>query len=154
MGQLTVILDKFESYKNSIAKLVCAVLIVLCAYSVYSIHQSLLSPKSIPLAVVQPIVETNTLPNIADSHLFGLYSNNPNQLPETSLQLQLQGTLFSSAAADSRAIIAQSGGQPKVYEIGQTVPGGATIKAIEQKQIILNYNNQLELLRLPVPKLN
>lgn len=100
-----------------------------------------------PVSATQPVA-------IAGLHLFGQYASDYNDLPETQLQLTLQGTEVSSTnAAYSLAIIASSGQQTKAYHVGDYVPGGATIHAIQAERVILDDNGELERLSMPIPKL-
>src|SRR5690606_29240499 len=68
--------------------------------------------------------------------------------PETRLNRKLRGVLASSDPALSRAVIS-SGNEEKVYAIGVTVPGGATLEAVLADRVILRRSGRLETLRLP-----
>lgn len=94
------------------------------------------------------------LSHVADAHLFGSFVNDLNALPQTMLQLTLQGIAYSTDPnVPSRAIIRARSGKTEVYQIGQTVPGGAIIKKIQKDLVVLDDNHQLESLKLPVPKI-
>ena len=96
----------------------------------------------------QPI---NPLENIADLHLFGIYSANLDNLPATQLQLTLEGTVVSlEAPTQSYALIASPNQPTKVYRIGNTLPGNATVTRIEKHDVILNDNGTLAKLALPI----
>lgn len=89
--------------------------------------------------------------NIADLHLFGLYTSTLSTLPNTPLQLTLQGTIIDiDVPSQSRALIATFSGPTKLYQVGDTVPGNAIITRIEQHSVILNDNSALEKLVLPI----
>jgi len=103
-------------------------------------------------ASIKPI---QTLPEIANLHLFGIYRiQNIADLPSTQLQLSLVGTVIMiNAPKQSRALIASPGGQTKVYAVGAIVPGNATVARVEQRYVVLNNNGELQKLSLPIEKL-
>ncbi len=94
---------------------------------------------------------------IANAHLFGEATAAPatpppqdlEDVPETQLNLKLKGTIAASADQESMAIIAEGNGDEKVYEIGDAIPGGASIHAIRLDRVILERAGRLEELRLP-----
>lgn len=91
---------------------------------------------------------------ISELHLMGVYNQALGNLPETQLQLVLQGTEVSlNEADDSRAIIAGPNSPAKSYGLRQALPGGAIVHQILPDRIILNHNGVLEELRMPLPKL-
>ena len=69
-------------------------------------------------------------------------------VPETQLNLKLKGTIAASVDQESMAIIAEGNGDEKVYEIGDAIPGGASIHAIRLDRVILERAGRLEELRL------
>lgn len=98
---------------------------------------------------------TPSLPNIADLHLFGIYNESTTDLPITQLQLSLVGTIvMMHAPNESRALIAAPSGPTKVYQVGSTVPGNATVSHIEKNYVVLNSNGGLQKLMLPIEKLS
>ncbi|GEM_PF-5509804 len=100
------------------------------------------------LTKTQPI---EPLPNIADLHLFGVYSANLDNLPSTQLQLTLEGTVVSNEApAQSYAMISAPNQPTKVYKVGDTLPGNATITRIAKHYVVLDDNGTLEKLALPI----
>ncbi|OGT40548.1 MAG: hypothetical protein A3F12_07420 [Gammaproteobacteria bacterium RIFCSPHIGHO2_12_FULL_38_14] len=99
----------------------------------------------------QPV---QSLPVIANLHLFGSYNQLTTDLPITQLQLSLVGTVVMIDAPDqSRALIAAAGGPVKIYQTGAALPGNAIISKIEQNYIVLNQNGTLEKLLLPIKML-
>lgn len=92
--------------------------------------------------------------DIANFHLFGQYQDNINLLPQTTLQLTLEGIALAVTPDEKSRAIISSNGSSKIYTVGQEVPGGATIKAINRTQVILEQNRQLTSLKLPIPKLD
>lgn len=95
------------------------------------------------------------LPNIANLHLFGIYSTNLSNLPLTQLQLTLAGTVVSlSRPSESYALITSPGQPTKVYKTKAALPSGATIRRIEKNYIVLDDNGALEKLTLPIKTLS
>lgn len=102
----------------------------------------------IALTKTQPI---EPLANIADLHLFGVYSANLDNLPNTQLQLTLEGTVVSlDVPAQSYAMITSPNQTTKVYKIGDALPGNAIVTRIAKHYIIVNDNGTLEKLALPI----
>lgn len=103
------------------------------------------------LTVNQPVAASEHLQNLADLHLFGVYSTNLESLPTTQLQLVLEGTVvIVDAPTLSRALITAPGAPTKVYKVGDTLPGNATITRIAKQYVVLNDNGMLEKLALPI----
>ena len=92
--------------------------------------------------------------DIASLHLFGQYQTHLTDLPQTRLQLTLQGIEFSMVSKESRALISTADQPTQIYKMGDIVPGGATLRTILRDQVILSEHGQLARLNLPVPKLN
>lgn len=94
------------------------------------------------------------LPSLPSMHLFGLFSDDFDDLPETQLQLTLQGTGVSPHDTKlSTAIISSSGGKAQLYHIGENVPGDAMIKDILFDRIVIDNNGELQKLSMKVPQL-
>ena len=94
----------------------------------------------------QPLV----IHTLRQYHLFGKYDGKLVNLPSTQLPLTLEGTIVSPNKQASYALVASTDTPSKVYKVGEILPGGATLYQIQNKQIILKYNNQLQSLRLPI----
>lgn len=69
------------------------------------------------------------------------------QLPETALNLTLQGTLFSDDPQQAKAIIADANNKADTYRRGQTFQG-VVLQDILQDRVILQRNGIPETLRL------
>lgn len=94
------------------------------------------------------------LEKLADLHLFGQnIQQDINALPETSLKLELKGIYSDPNQKMGSAIIAVPGEADKVYLIGDTLPGGATLLEIHEDRVILRRAGQLEVLMLPQKQL-
>jgi general secretion pathway protein C len=99
-------------------------------------------------------ITTDRSVNFDQQHLFGFYLSDYDDLPETQLQLTLEGTAIDpSDKSASLAIIGAPSQESKAYHIGQGIPDGATIHAIEKNRVIINDNGELERLSMPIPKL-
>lgn len=92
------------------------------------------------------------LQDISSWHLLG---GNPNggDLPETNLQLTLQGVLTMSDTAHSSAIIAQPGKPGEVYQPGDLLPSGAILDKVMADKVIIQNRGKLEVLPLVRAKL-
>lgn len=96
-------------------------------------------------------VETARVNNIASLHLFGLHDTTLVNIPTAQLQLTLEGTIvFLDNPQQSRAVISQPGGVAKVYKVGDTLPGNATINSISKHEVVVNDNGTLAKLVLPI----
>jgi len=127
-----------------------AILILLSLWDFWLSFSTLKPTPSISrdITAIKPIV------NIAELHLFGRYDVGLSDLPETNLQLKLQGTLVNQQNKNfSIAIISSAKKPAKVYKIGQSIPGDAIIKEILKDEVIIDNNGTLESLRLPKLKL-
>jgi general secretion pathway protein C len=69
--------------------------------------------------------------------------------PDTQLSLELRGTITATEERQALAIIAERGGQERVYFVGDAVPGGATLHAVHLDRVLLRRSGRLEALRLP-----
>lgn len=105
--------------------------------------------------VVAQTTKITPLTNVADLHIFGIYTNQTQNLPATSLQLTLDGTVVVLGAPnESLALITGPGEPTKIYHVGETLPGNATITSIAKHEVIINDDGRLEKLLLPIDKLN
>jgi len=81
---------------------------------------------------------------------FGQLPSNPIknvQLPETALNLTLQGILYSDDPQQTKAIIAGSDNKSALHRIGQTIQG-AVLQEIFPDRVILQRNGNQETLKL------
>ncbi|HKJ88665.1 MAG TPA: type II secretion system protein GspC [Gammaproteobacteria bacterium] len=72
---------------------------------------------------------------------------------ETQLNLTLKGILASREGGQKLALIASGKKKERVYQVGDSVPGGARILRIERRRVILRRNGVTEALNLEVKKL-
>ena len=105
-------------------------------------HTKIMATRTQPVTPLQ---------NIADLHLFGIYSANLDNLPATQLQLTLAGTVVSlESPQQSYALITAPNQPTKVYRTGDTVSGNATVSRIAKHYVVLDDNGSLEKLTLPI----
>ncbi len=71
---------------------------------------------------------------------------------QTRLPLELQSVFVSQDQARSSAIIAQRGKSSRLYRIGDTLPGNATLAAIAHDRITLRRAGVRESLQFPPPE--
>lgn len=69
--------------------------------------------------------------------------------PDTQLNLTLRGIAAASRDEASRALIAGPDGRERVYAVGATLPGGATVNRVLPDRVLLERRGTLETLRLP-----
>ena len=72
----------------------------------------------------------------------------PDTLPDTSLTLTLVGVFFAEDKPYAWVIIEAPGVGHRRYTVGDTLPGGAVIDAIQRKAVVLDQNGKKEALRL------
>jgi len=103
------------------------------------------------------------LAQIPNWHLFGDGSQQTKaaisqeiiEAPTTPLALTLQGTFRGkSNTEESWAIISSSDSEQAMYQVGDEIPGGATLFAVEPFRVILERNGRHESLSLPRPSMD
>jgi general secretion pathway protein C len=75
-------------------------------------------------------------------------------MPQTRLKLILRGVVAGEDGSGSGAIIASPSGEQSFYPLGADLPGGAVLKEVHDRHIVLLRNGQLETLQLPVDNLD
>lgn len=73
----------------------------------------------------------------------------PTAAPDTTLSLELLGTIASEIIEDSFALIHERGKDTKVYAIGDTVTRGTRLHGVYPDRVLLDRGGRLEALRLP-----
>lgn len=142
----------YQQRKNELPWIIAAVVILLTVSTLISrIDYFTLRPPA-----TQPATKISAHPiQLASMHLFGLFSDDFDDLPETQLQLSLQGTGVDPHNAKlSSAIIASSGSNnASIYHIDDNLPGGALIKDILFDRIVIDNNGELQKLSMKIPTL-
>ena len=147
-------------YHRRVAESVAILITLLLLLTLYQKTKFFFQASLKAENVFQP-QQIEKLPNIAKMHLFGDYGVIEAQLlPKTNLDLVLEGVLYGGDFPE--VIITAPNEKAKIYRVGQSVPGGATIKKILPKGVILEQNEKNALLPLktmklkfaPAPKVN
>jgi general secretion pathway protein C len=143
---------------------VVLVLVVLIAWQLARLVWLLIpstEPDSLPQ--VQAVSRTAapdpshgvSIDRIANAHLFGALSADApvvvaeqEDAPDTQLSLELRGTISATEEHRALAIIAERGGAERVYFVGDAVPGGASLHAVQFDRVLLRRGGRLEALRL------
>ncbi|WP_330925463.1 type II secretion system protein N [Candidatus Sororendozoicomonas aggregata] len=77
----------------------------------------------------------------------------PSDIPKTQLNLALLGALGSvkGGASGKGSAIIQSNNMEKVYQVGDKLPGGATLSEVHSTHVVINRDGHLEKLAFPKP---
>lgn len=101
-----------------------------------------------------PKVNINTM---RDWHLFGQYQKVwvatpkanvpiPTKAPKTKLNLELIGVFVAESESNSSAIISEKGRESKLYRVGDTVPGNATLSSVFSDRVVIDRQGRFEAL--------
>ena len=136
-----------------IASFVTGILFVVFIFiAVHSLVSWLPSTTNLSNKVIITRSKQNfSLADISTWHLMGF--SEISGLPETNLQLTLQGVLVMPNADRSSAIVADESQNAKVYSIGDELPGGAILDKVLANKIIIKNRGKLQELPLVRPKL-
>ena len=164
--QLTALLnnqEKLQPLLRHMPAAVSLVLVIACAHILSQITWMLLAePESAPSIKAQPRL-TRPVHNGADqqafrrltnAHLFGRMdqieaTQTATAAPDTRLNLVLRGVLAADPMKTASAIIASGkNGKEEIYGLGETVPGGVTLREVHPEYVILERQGRLETLRL------
>ena len=134
-------------------------LIAVLSYNLADVTWRLMpAVEQVPVPVHGPsiaVVPRNQSFDIARWHLFGEQQKTPvtasqtRVMPRTRLKLILRGVVVGEEGGLSGAIIASPSGDQAFYALGAVLPGGATLKEVHDRHIVLLRNGQLETLQLP-----
>ncbi|MDH3401609.1 MAG: type II secretion system protein GspC [Chromatiales bacterium] len=98
---------------------------------------------------------------LVNAHLFGEISKqseaeapqaqeiDPTAAPDTTLSLELLGTIASELVEESYALIHERGKETKVFAIGDSVTRGTRLHGVYTDRVLLDRGGRLEALRLP-----
>ena len=91
---------------------------------------------------------------ITNTHLFGVppvvaSPENAANAPQTSMPLVLTGIMADEDPRNGLAIIGQTATATKVYAVGDSIPGGATLHSVFADRVVINRGGRLETLALP-----
>lgn len=107
---------------------------------------------STPLVSAKPPL--NAKAHVFTRALFGEYlSLEDGRIGRSSLDLTIEGIIYSSIQKDALVSLRGSSGDVKVYAVGDKLPGGAVIKKILKDSVVVQYRGKLERISLPVNEL-
>ncbi len=73
--------------------------------------------------------------------------NRNSDIPATNLNLTLRGAL--AGADPSSAIIQGNDGQDRMYQVGDTIAGGAVLESVFPQHVVINHNGRQQKLLFP-----
>lgn len=137
---------QLQSYleQDRVAKGIFLFLLFILLLIIFNIFKISFTPQSQPIAV-ETITHTHNHVFVA-SPLFG-QSPNSGVLQETRLSLNLKGIFAASTSTTGSAVIATAKGE-RIYIVGDTVEG-AIIQDIQPDYVVLEFQGNQEILRLP-----
>lgn len=110
-------------------------------------------PPPTPLSAWHPHAGAPDTARIVASHLFGRAPQGHDALdtdaPHTRLPLVLTGVIAAAEPTEGLAILGPNAHTSRVYAVGDTVPGGATLDAVLPRKVLLRQNGSLQSLPLP-----
>lgn len=80
---------------------------------------------------------------------FGAPTSSDQPLQASSTNLVLRGVILASHPESSAAIIADAGGEPRPFSIGEAMPGGAVLDSVAADHVVLLLGGQRERLSFP-----
>jgi general secretion pathway protein C len=89
---------------------------------------------------------------VTNAHLFGFApgaGRAGGNVPRTSMPLVLTGVIAASDPRDGLAILGPSASAAKVYAVGDSIPGGASLHSVLADHVLLERDGHLESLALP-----
>lgn len=93
------------------------------------------------------VVNTEKIVSPDADRIFGVYQAPLNVAAIE--KLALQGIFAASDPRSGAAIIASKGKPGKLYVVGDTLPGGAILKAVRESEIELEVGGQLTVIEMP-----
>lgn len=152
----------YERHGARLPGAVSVILVILIAWMLSQLIWALIPVPETARWQPAPVVKSaaastasrgNPVEGLISAQLFGSYQAVPTtaalgSAPDTNLNLLLIGILAGSNEADSRALIAQQGGDEAPYAIGADIVSGVTLHAIFPDRVILARNGTFETLRL------
>jgi general secretion pathway protein C len=151
---LDQILDLVAEHRQKLAILASTVAVVLMALSVANavlfVIDNLDDSTTSKAGASSPAVQTrpgNSV-NVASLNLFGVAEaeDAPRVIdaPQTSLNLELQGVFTAADPDESTAIVAERNKAGELYQIGDRLPGNATLDAVFDDHILIKRGARLE----------
>ncbi len=111
--------------------------------------------ESIEVSAATSSISEDSHHNILKASLFGEYLPlNETHVKKSMLDVILVGILFAEPIEDSQVIIRSANGEEKVYTVGDSLPGGVTLKRIMAHGVLVERDGELESLGLIKEDLN
>lgn len=132
--------------KPWLRRVILVVLVTLMGLQLLQLLSALHYQTPLTKAGVTRLTQTLSAPVslASDLQLFG--RDTTTALPIARLNLRLRGILTGETP---QAVIASAQGQDKLYQPGDSLPGGARLIRILPKSVIITYNGQNARLILP-----
>jgi len=134
-------------------------IIALIAWTLADSTLTLLAPSHVEPTDNARLLDSQISPNALNEAgaLFGNWENPSSAVAdalaaapsETKLPLHLIGVFVSDVQQDSGAIIASGQGAGKRYEVGEKVPGNATLESVEVDGVMIRRGARIERLSFP-----
>lgn len=121
--------------------------------TLFSWHEDLTLAQKNQIVTTHEMNFSQAITDIPKQHLFGDANISDNYVPITSLQLRLVGIIKSIPDNLSHVMIAEKDNAGKVYAIGDSLPSGIRVYAINNDGVILENAGHLEKLPLSRPSL-
>ncbi|KTC75217.1 general secretion pathway protein C [Legionella birminghamensis] len=145
-----------------IALFLFSIFLALFLVEIYSLATKSQGDDSIELnqsTAKKDIVQESLNKNSAvfKTALFGIYvpvNLSGQDIKESMLDLEIVGIMYSPVKDASQVLIRSAGGEERLYVIGDDLPGGATIKSINEQDIVVLHNGALESIKLPKNQLH
>ncbi|MDG1206522.1 MAG: type II secretion system protein N [Pseudomonadales bacterium] len=152
---MNAVVDWFNQYNKILVTLTNVVLVVLLSLSLANVALLVLeeldnAPETSPNATQTPLNNNQTKKNygLAALDLFGSVEEKEQpklvDAPKTKLNLDLQGVFTAEDEAESSAIIAQKGKSGELYQIGDKLPGNATLHAVFDDHVLIKRSARIE----------
>ena len=152
---MNAVVDWFNQYNKILVTLKNVVLVVLLSLSLANVALLVLeeldnAPETSPNATQTPLNNNQTKKNygLAALDLFGSVEEKEQpklvDAPKTKLNLDLQGVFTAEDEAESSAIIAQKGKSGELYQIGDKLPGNATLHAVFDDHVLIKRSARIE----------
>lgn len=151
---MDAIVELFHQHSRRLATLTCIVIVVLMSASVarttwfFVEHMSQTTMTPTPqVQSRQARTSTSKSVDLSALNLFGRVQDQQTQVvdaPETRLNLELQGVFTEDGRENSTAIVAEGNKPGKLYQIGDRLPGNATLTDVFDNYILIRRGNKVE----------
>ncbi len=150
---LNDILQLFNSHSRKFAMGISVLLIVLMSLSVANtvlfVMETTNPPGATPIRAVNSLVAVVPTYKVSNLELFGKTEEAgtvPEAIdaPETKLNLELQGVFIAEDAKYSTAIVAEKNKSGELVQIGDRLPGNATLAAVFMDHVLIRRGSRME----------